>query len=85
MAAADSSDSSGTGEFYYRIRFRKQGQEYTALSTASDLRKGDVVMVETEHCPEPGTVICRTAGATEPDVQRGFSYTILRQADDEEA
>lgn len=77
-------DSFGKNEHYYRIRFREQGQEYTAQSTISDLHRGDVVMLETEHCSEPGTVICRTAGATEPDVKRGFSYTILRQANEEE-
>lgn len=77
-------DSSEKKEYYYRIRFREQSQEYTAQSTVSDLRGGDVVMLETEHCPEPGTVLCRTAGATEPDVKRGFSYTILRRANEEE-
>jgi hypothetical protein len=40
---------------YYRIRFREQGQEYTAQSTEPDLVKGDIVMTETEHCPEPVT------------------------------
>ncbi|MCI5217881.1 MAG: hypothetical protein D3914_01490, partial [Candidatus Electrothrix sp. LOE2] len=57
---------------------------YTALSTEPDLRRGDVVMVDTEQYPEPVTVISRTAGATEPDIKRGFSYKILRRANEEE-
>ncbi|MCW5211547.1 hypothetical protein VU04_01380 [Desulfobulbus sp. TB] len=69
---------------YYRVRFREQGQEYTAQSDQPDLYNGDIVMTETEHCPEPMTIISKTAGATEPDVTRGFSYTILRRANAEE-
>ncbi|WP_446011838.1 PSP1 domain-containing protein [Candidatus Electrothrix sp.] len=69
---------------YYRIRFREQGQEYTARSTEPNLVRGDIVMIEAEHCPEPVTVINRTSGPTEPDVKRGCSYTILRRANTEE-
>ena len=69
---------------YYRIRFRAQGQEYTAQSTEPDLRNNDRVMIETEHCLEPAIIISKTAGATEPGVKRGFSYTILRRATTEE-
>jgi len=77
-------DHCGEKKYFYRIRFRDQGQEYTALSSESDLRNGDVVMVEAEQCPEPVTVISRTAGVTEPDIKRGFSYKILRRANSEE-
>ncbi|MCI5157297.1 MAG: hypothetical protein D3906_02465 [Candidatus Electrothrix sp. AUS1_2] len=77
-------DSSGTGEYYYRVRFREQGQEYTALSTESDLCRGDVVLVDTENCPEPATVICKAAGITEPDINRGFSCKVQRRVNDEE-
>ena len=69
---------------YYRVRFREQGQEYTAQSTEPDLIKGDIVMAETEHCSEPMIIITRTAGATDPDIKRGCSYTILRRATHEE-
>ncbi|MCI5188627.1 MAG: hypothetical protein D3905_02275 [Candidatus Electrothrix sp. AS4_5] len=69
---------------YYRVRFREQGQEYTAQSAQPDLHSNDIVMIETEHSLEPMTVISKTAGATEPDVKRGFSYTILRQANADE-
>ncbi|MCI5148968.1 MAG: hypothetical protein D3916_06200 [Candidatus Electrothrix sp. MAN1_4] len=69
---------------YYRIQFREQGQEYTAQSNEPDLRNGDIVMADTEHCLEPVTIISKTARATEPGVKRGFSYTILRRATPEE-
>lgn len=77
-------DHCGRKKYFYRIRFRDQGQEYTALSIASDLSNGDVVIAEAEQGTEPVTVISRTAGATEPDIKRGFSYTILRRAHAEE-
>ena len=77
-------DNSQGGDYFYRIRFREQGQEYTALSTESDLCKGHVVMAEAEQCPEPVTIVSRTAGVTEPDIKRGFSYKILRRANSEE-
>ncbi|XCN74835.1 MAG: regulatory iron-sulfur-containing complex subunit RicT [Candidatus Electrothrix aestuarii] len=78
------SDYPGEQAFYYRVRFREQGQEYTARSTEPDLCRGDVVLVDTENCPEPMTVICKTAGATEPDIKRGYSYKIQRRVNDDE-
>ncbi|CAK8714527.1 Cell fate regulator YaaT, PSP1 superfamily (controls sporulation, competence, biofilm development) [Candidatus Electrothrix aarhusensis] len=77
-------DHCGEKKYFYRIRFRDHGQEYTALSTEPDLRHGDIVITQGEHCPEPVTVISRTAGVTEPNIKRGFSYKILRRADGEE-
>ena len=77
-------DYLGEQACYYRVRFREQGQEYTALSTESDLCGGDVVLVDTENCPEPVTVICKAAGAPEPDIKRGFSYKVQRRANDDE-
>ncbi len=70
--------------YYYRVRFRAQGQEYTAQSNVSDFTAGDVVLVESEHCPEPVTIISRAAGAMEPDVERGLSYKIIRRATQDE-
>lgn len=69
---------------YYRIRFRKQGQEYTAQSRLPDLVCGDPVMIRTEHNPEPAVVVCRAPDTTEPDMDRGFSYEIIRRATREE-
>ena len=69
---------------YYRIRFRKLGQEFTAESCLPDLVKGDLVMARTEHNPEPAIIVCRAADCGEADVERGFSYEIIRRASPEE-
>jgi len=70
--------------YYYRIRFRNEGQEYTARSYLSDLESGNTVIVRTEHCPEPAVVAGRAPDATEPGMERGFSYEIIRCANREE-
>ena len=70
--------------YCYRIRFRKEGQEYTASGHFPDLASGASVMVRTEHNPEPAVIVCRAAGATEPGMERGVSYEILRRATREE-
>jgi cell fate regulator YaaT (PSP1 superfamily) len=69
---------------YYRLRFRKQGQEYTAQSRLSDLAPGDPIMIRTEHNPEPAVIVCRAPDATQPGMERGFSYEIIRRATREE-
>ncbi|XOF32600.1 MAG: stage 0 sporulation family protein [Candidatus Electrothrix sp. YB6] len=70
--------------YYYRLRFREQGPEFTARSNIADLTGGDVVLVETDHCPEPAAIVSRAAGPVEPDMERGCSYTIIRPATSEE-
>ncbi|MCI5221801.1 MAG: hypothetical protein D3924_03795 [Candidatus Electrothrix sp. AR4] len=70
--------------YYYRIRFRAQGQEYTAQSNVSDHANGDVVVVKAEQFPEPVTITSRAAGAVDSDMERGFSYKIIRCATKDE-
>ena len=69
---------------YYRLRFRKAGQEYTAQSFIPDLCAGDVVMVVSEHCPEPAVIACRAPDSPNPAIKRGYSYEIMRRANQEE-
>jgi len=69
---------------YYKIRFRDQGQEFTASSHVADLVRGDQVMVRTEQGPEPAVVVIRSAGAINEDIERPVSYRIHRRASDEE-
>ena len=38
---------------FYRIRFRKDGQEFTAESQLKNLLRDDAVMVKTDHGLEP--------------------------------
>jgi cell fate regulator YaaT (PSP1 superfamily) len=77
-------DGKDEQQFCYRIRFRREGQEYTARGSLSDLAAGDPVMVSTDHNPEPAVIVCRAAGAVEPGMDRGVSYQILRRATREE-
>ena len=69
---------------FYRIRFRDKGQEFTAQAKISGLTKGDVVMIRTEHGPEPAQIACRAPGSPDPAVPRQASLLIVRQATGEE-
>ena len=42
---------------FYRIRFRREGQEFTAVSQIAGLVRDEVVMVRTDHGFEPAIVI----------------------------
>ncbi|HFQ88689.1 MAG TPA: hypothetical protein ENK27_01320, partial [Desulfobulbus sp.] len=71
-------DESNQGESeakvsYYRVRFRPQGREITVASRIADLEHGDLVMIRTDHGPEPAVVAGRAAAATEPGMERGVS------------
>ncbi len=74
----------GEKSYYYRIRFREEGQEYTAKSTLADLSRGEVVMVRTDHNPEPAVIIVRAPDSGDREMVRGVSYTIMRRATSEE-
>ncbi len=69
---------------YYRLRFRKEGQEFTARAKEPALHSGDIVMVETDHFPEPALIAGLAAGVTVEGMERGFSWDILRPANQEE-
>ncbi len=69
---------------YYRIRFRRTGQEYTASSTVASLAQGHLVLVKTDHGPEPAMVFGRAAGCPRRQGKRGVSYVVLRRATREE-
>jgi cell fate regulator YaaT (PSP1 superfamily) len=70
--------------FFYRIRFREKGQEFTASSPLNDLNKGEVVMVRGEEGLEPATIICSAPACRDSEVPRGASYELLRRAAHEE-
>lgn len=72
------------GNSYYRIRFRKTGQEFTVQSHIDNLKKGDIVMVKTDHGPEPAFTACRASSAAGPGMHRGVSYVVSRRATREE-
>ena len=70
--------------FFYRIRFREKGQEFTASSSLNDLNKGEVVMVRGEDGLEPATIIRSAPACRESEVERRASYELSRRAAHEE-
>lgn len=42
---------------FYRIQFRKNGQQFTASSTILGLIRGTVVMIKTDHGSEPARIV----------------------------
>jgi cell fate regulator YaaT (PSP1 superfamily) len=70
--------------YFYRIRFRAKGQEFTASSFLDDLKKGEVVMVRGEYGLEPARIICMAPACRDSEVERKASYEISRRAAPEE-
>ena len=70
--------------YYYRIRFREQGQEFTVQSKIPDLVPGNVVIARTDHGPEPARIIVRAPRAPEPGMPRRVSFVVTRRATREE-
>ncbi|MHB8810204.1 MAG: PSP1 domain-containing protein [Desulfobulbaceae bacterium] len=69
---------------FYRIRFRKKSQEFTAQTRITGLVKGEVVMIRTEHGPEPARIASRAPGSPDPAVPRRATFLITRRATGEE-
>ncbi len=68
---------------YYRVRFREDGQMFTASSQLEKPVRGDIVMVKTDHGLEPAAVsgpapICGCKAKAK------VNYEILRRAGDDE-
>jgi len=69
---------------FYKIRFRRDGQEFTIESNIIELVRDDLVMVKTDHGLEPAFIIgnaplCR--GGVE---KRGSSFRLARRLTHEE-
>lgn len=70
--------------YFYRIRFRAKGQEFTASSLWDDLKKGEVVMVCGEFGLEPACIICTAPACRDSEGERKASYELSRRASHEE-
>jgi cell fate regulator YaaT (PSP1 superfamily) len=68
----------------YRIRFRKNGQEFTVQSRLTDLKRGDTVIAKTDHGPEPAFIASRTASISDPGTHRRVSFVVTRRTTREE-
>ncbi len=63
---------------FYRIRFRKDGQEFTAESQLKNLLRDDAVMVKTDHGLEPAMIAGKAPACRKSGVKRGSSYRVVR-------
>jgi len=70
---------------FYRIRFRIDGQEFTAASQTLDLMKDETVMLRTDHGLEPATVINAAPACRGGECQRRAGWIITRRANADEA
>lgn len=84
LAKRDTSKNNPAGRYYYRIRFRQQGQEFTVASQFGDLVYGNQIIVKSDHGPEPAFIVARAAGASGDDTKRPVSFEIIRKANVEE-
>ncbi|HKJ64781.1 MAG TPA: regulatory iron-sulfur-containing complex subunit RicT [Desulfopila sp.] len=71
-------------QVFYRIRFRKQGQEFTAEATLAGLVRGDLVMVKTDHGLEPAMVVGGAPACRDSGQKRRASYVVARRLTQEE-
>jgi cell fate regulator YaaT (PSP1 superfamily) len=69
---------------FYRIRFRDDTQEFTAASKLVELKKGDSVMVKTDHGLEPARIYGPAPACSGENVQRKGSYEVSRRPTSEE-
>lgn len=71
--------------FFYRIRFRERGQEFTASARIANLKRNETVMVKTDHGLEPAVIFGTAPSNPDPDDGRKSSYDISRRptADEE--
>ena len=74
----------GEGQGLYRIRFRDDGQIFTALAALAELRPEAVVMVTMEHGLEPAVVIGPAPLCGCRNEERKASFQIERLAHDDE-
>jgi len=70
--------------YFYRIRFREKGQEFTASSSLDDLKRDDVAMVRGEFGLEPSCVIRSAPACRDSEGERKASYELSRRATHEE-
>jgi cell fate regulator YaaT (PSP1 superfamily) len=70
---------------FFRIRFRMDGQEFTAVSQTLDLKRDETVMVRTDHGLEPAVVINSAPSCRDADCPRRAGWMIVRRTNADEA
>jgi len=70
---------------FFSIRFRPEATVHTAMSRLDDLTPGEVVMVESDHGPEPARIVGRAARwSGEGCMKRNAPCAIVRRASRDE-
>ena len=69
---------------FYRIRFRPDGQEFTAMAKMPNLRRDELVMVKTDHGLEPAVVYGFAPPNPQSEVDRRASFEISRRPTSDE-
>ena len=72
------------GRYFYRLRFRADGQLSTAASALADLQRDDIVLVEMEQGLEPATIAGPAPRCCCQDGERKATYEIERRCNEEE-
>ncbi len=73
-----------TSREFYRVRFRPDGQEFTAAANSLNLNRDDRVMIKTDHGLEPALVFGSAPANPAPESTRNVSYEISRKPTPEE-
>ncbi len=71
--------------YFYRIRFRDPGREFSALSRIGGLRPGEAVMAGTDHGLEPAVIVCRGPKLSTGNGKQEASHVIIRRCSRDEA
>jgi len=69
---------------FYRIRFRLEGQEFTAVSSLAGLGRHEIVMIRTDHGLEPAIVISGAPSCQNSGCKRRATWMIGKRASAEE-
>jgi len=70
---------------HYLIRFRERSQIYSAVSRIQNLRRGEVVMTQTDHGLEPASIQgFRSLAVEDDETKPKASYTVIRRGTREE-
>ncbi len=68
----------------YYIQFRPEGQRFTASSSVLDIKRGEVVMVKTDHGLEPALVMLSAPSCDQKKRRCRTTYGIARRASADE-
>lgn len=72
------------GDVFYHIRFRQDGQQFTASSSTAGLKREAMVMVKTDHGLEPAHIVDVAPPCMCSERPRLASFEVVRELTEEE-